>query len=58
MSDELIEKIRAVQDELVSLGVKREYIPFAKLDDVRLAEELESVNVQLARRKKFLEENL
>lgn len=57
MTNEIIEKIRAVQDELVRLGVKKQYIPFAKLDDDGLNAELEAVTEQLERRKKFLGES-
>lgn len=55
MRDEIIEKIRGVQDELFALGVKREYINFRRLSDDDLLDELEAVSDQLKQRKKFLE---
>lgn len=52
--DELIAEIRALQDELESLQVKRERIRFYDLKDFELPEVLESVRAQVLQRKKFL----
>lgn len=54
-SDDLIAKIRAVQDELVGLDVKRENINFYRAErDGELFEIAESIAEQLETRKQFL----
>lgn len=55
--DGMIAQIRAMQDELARLGVRREYINFRRLKDEELAEEFDAVFDQLKQRKKFLEVN-
>jgi len=56
MRDELIAKIRALQDELQTRGVRREGLNFRSRSDEELEEILESVGEQLAARKRFLGE--
>lgn len=53
--DELILQIRHLQDELVNLGVRREYINFRRLKTEDLEAELDAFSDQLKQRKKFLE---
>lgn len=50
----VIGEIRKIQDELVSLGVRRERVNFQKLNAEQLNDFLESVREQLETRKRFL----
>lgn len=52
--EDLISEIRAVQDDLEALGVKRERIQFDKFDEPELLEISKSFREQLKRRKEFL----
>lgn len=53
-TEELIDRIKLLHDELRRLEVKPEYINFKRLSLEGLRAELEAVSEQLERRKRFL----